>query len=315
MRKASFFKLDEGGGFAPVSGEECILSNELTWIRADVKSIKSILKKIQGAPALVTEVLSAKETRPRAFAYNDTLLASFRGVNPSKNSEPEDMVSVRLWVTKRRIITVQCRALGAIDEIEKTLRDGVGPKSPAEFLEALLCSMSDKSAEVVSSLGDSLDAIEDSVIQTPSQSQRRDLSVMRRRAILLRRYLIPQREAISRIAVDKLSWISDVGLMHFRETADANTRLLEDLDAERERATVIHEELFSLAQEDMNKKMYWLTIVAIIFMPLGFITGLLGVNVGGIPGTNWHYGFLVVCSLLCLLFVFQILYLKIKRWI
>lgn len=315
MKKSIFYEFDEQGRFSKLTEEQWLSSQKLTWVRADLKSIKSLLKKMKATPSLVYEVLTARETRPRAFAYNGALLATFRGVNSNKDSTPEDMISVRLWMTETSIITVQSCPLETMSDIEKSLINGIGPKTAEDFLESLLCTMTDKSAIVVSALGDSLDAIEDRAGEKPNSTQRLELSAMRRRAILLRRYLIPQREAISRIAIDKLSWITGTGIMHFHEITDANTRLLEDLDAERERATVIHEELFSLAQEDMNKKMYWLTIVAIIFMPLSFLTGLLGINVGGIPGASFHHGFLIVSSILCVIFIVQLIYLKMKRWI
>lgn len=225
------------------------------------------------------------------------------------------MIAVRLFVQKNLIISVHRRKLLSISEIITSLKLGHGPKTPAEFLETLLSLMTEKSNEVVHNLGDKLDSIEDSIVTKTVADHRTELGNMRRRIIALRRYLIPQRDAISRISLDRLSWIKEIDHHHFREIADASTRLLETLDAERDRALVIHEKLFTRSQEELNQKMYMLTIVAMIFMPLSFITSLLGINVEGLPGAGFGYGFLIVCGILIGLFLIQLLYLKKKRWI
>ena len=64
----------------------------------------------------------------------------------------------------------------------------------------------------------------------------------------------------------------------------------------------------------MNKTMYLLSIVAAIFLPLGLLTGLLGINVGGIPGTENPYAFLVVCGTLVIIAIIQALLFRRMRW-
>ena len=64
----------------------------------------------------------------------------------------------------------------------------------------------------------------------------------------------------------------------------------------------------------MNKTMYLLSIVAAIFLPLGLLTGLLGINVGGIPGTESPYAFIVVCVGLIFIAFIQALIFRRMRW-
>jgi len=79
--------------------------------------------------------------------------------------------------------------------------------------------------------------------------------------------------------------------MRLREVADKITRYIEDLDSARERAAVVQDELSSCLAERLNKNTYLLSIIAAIFMPLSLLTGLLGINVGGIPGEKWPWSF------------------------
>ncbi len=314
QKSIQLIQLNGNGGGVDISLEQLNLQQGLIWVRLDLTTVKQFLNQIKSTSPLVEEVLSAKATRPRTLAQNDALLATFRGVNVNKGSKPEDMVSIRLWMHKNMIVTVQHHDSTILSDIHASLYNGIGPKDASEFLEELLYEIVDKSAEVVSALGNKLDHIEDGMTKDFEKINRIELNHMRRRIILLRRYLIPQREAINRIPADKLSWMNETNLMHLREITDASTRILEDIDAERERSTLIHEELFAMAQEAMNKKIYLLSMVAVIFMPLGFITGLLGMNVGGIPGAGIRFGFVAVSLLLLVVFGLQLIFLKKKRF-
>ena len=99
-----------------------------------------------------------------------------------------------------------------------------------------------------------------------------------------------------------------------RESLNQFNRYIEELDTIRDRAIVAQEELLSKLSEVLNKRMYTLSLVATIFLPLGFLTGLLGINVGGIPGANSPYGFLLICLGIGALVFVLIGYLKSKKW-
>ena len=102
--------------------------------------------------------------------------------------------------------------------------------------------------------------------------------------------------------------------MRIREVSDRLIRNIEDLDAVRERAAVTQEELLSRLSDQMNTRMYVLSVVAAIFLPLGFLTGLLGINVGGIPGTENPWAFLIFLLFIIVIFVGQMLWFRSKKW-
>ncbi|MBA3036344.1 MAG: zinc transporter ZntB, partial [Desulfobacterium sp.] len=122
------------------------------------------------------------------------------------------------------------------------------------------------------------------------------------------------RDVMAHLHNEKVDWLNDTERMRLREIADRTTRYVEDLDAIRDRATVTQEELNGRLAEQMNKTMYVLSIVAGIFLPLGLLTGLLGINVGGIPGTENHWAFAIFCGLLLIVAVMQIWLFKRKKW-
>ena len=65
----------------------------------------------------------------------------------------------------------------------------------------------------------------------------------------------------------------------------------------------------------MNRTMYRFGIVTGIFLPMSFLTGLLGINVGGIPGSENPHGFLMACGLMVVVAVAQMWLFKRLRWV
>jgi len=152
------------------------------------------------------------------------------------------------------------------------------------------------------------------IIEGSGQQIRSGILELRREVIKLRRYLAPQREALSRLYAEKVSWLSEHDRLEVREASDKITRYVEDLDSARDRAGVTFEELSSRQAEQMNSRMYVLSLIAGLFLPLGFLTGLLGINVGGIPLAESPWGFFEVVAFLIVVIVVQIVVFRRKNW-
>lgn len=246
---------------------------------------------------LAAEALLSQETRPRAQGLGNELLLALRGVNLNPGSDPEDMVSIRLWTDGQRIITTCRRHLLSTSDVLERIETGNGPVDVADLIVDLIDRIVRRMCDTVDSLEDEVMALEEQVLSDAPNTLRYDLAQLRKQTIALRRYLAPQREALNRLVMEKLSWISDVHRMQLREISDRLIRHIEDIDAVRERASLAQEELLSRISEQMNKRMYVLSIVAAIFLPLGFFTGLMGINVGGMPGVEDADAFWVVVAM------------------
>ena len=179
------------------------------------------------------------------------------------------------------------------------------------FLLFQAVSFADEAAD---SIEDQVAVLEETTLEQKSESVRSELAEIRRQAITLRRYLAPQREALARLQSEKITWFSDADRLHLREVHDWMVRAVEDLDAARERAAISHEELASRMTEQLNQRMYMLSMVAAMFMPLTFLTGLLGINVGGIPGANDKQAFVWVCVILALIGLALYFIFRRRKW-
>ncbi|MEQ9609918.1 MAG: zinc transporter ZntB [Kiloniellaceae bacterium] len=317
----SFVSVFDGAGGArrESAGKHDFPPDAILWahLQRDSASAQRWLARERGVPPLVRQALTAEETRPRCTPLEGGLLLILRGVNLNPDSDPEDMVSIRVWTDGRRILTVWLRRLLAVRDIDEMLEQGRGPKSVGEFLTLLCERLASWMEPVIAEIDDRIDALEDEVLENYQPELRERLATVRRQAIVLRRYFAPQREALLRLASDQdiTPWLETRERLLLRETADRITRYVEDLDAGRERASVVHDQLANHLSDELNRGMYTLSVIAAIFLPLGFLTGLLGINVGGLPGVDTPWAFAAVCGILALLAGLEIWLLRRLKWI
>lgn len=314
------YRLDGQGGGEPLNWHALHVTDAapgIVWVhlhRGD-DAARRWLTEVSGVDPLVSEALLAEETRPRCSNLDHGVLLNLRGVNLNPDADPEDMVSIRMWIEADRIISVRMRRLLAVEDMHKAIAAGRGPTNVGDFVVDIAGKLIERMEPVIGELDDAVDRLEDDVVTAASQDLRAHLGAFRRRAILLRRYIAPQREALSRLIAENVDWLDQWQRSRLREVADRVTRYVEDLDAARERAAVIHDELTSRLAEQMNRTMYVLSIVAAIFLPLGLVTGLLGINVGGIPGVDSPWAFAAVTAGLVLFGLIELWLFRRLKWL
>lgn len=313
------YVLDGKGGGQKVGWKEIQEwkpTDGLLWVHLDYTApeAQQWIKEEKQLEDVVGDALLAEESRPRVTAFDDGLLISLRGVNLNPGADPEDMVSLRIWADKSRVITTRRRKLLSVADLSTAIEMGTGPRTAGEFLEDVADRLMSRMGGVIDQLEDKVADLEEAVLTAQSHELRPKLASIRRDAINLRRYMAPQREAIARLQSEKISWLTDEDRVRLREVYDHLTRYLEDLDAARERAAVTHEELVSRLSEQMDNRMYVLSIVAAIFLPLGFLTGLLGINVGGIPGAEYKAAFAIFCMFLGAIVIIELIIFRKKKW-
>jgi zinc transporter len=283
------------------------------WVNVHCATPQKTIGLVPGIPKYIEKSLSANETRPRAEILPEGLLLNLRCLNPNAGHEPANMVSLRFWISEKAIISVHRKPLDFVDNLFTHLSEKTLVSNSIDILRLLLESIIEKMSNRALDINEAMEGLEDSP-ETIHQ-KRRHLSEYRREIISIRRYLIPQREALLRLPLDKLIWINEMDKISLREASDSTARILEDLESLRDRANLLQEEFMNTTQEQINKKIFLLSIVAVIFMPLSFITGLLGVNVGGIPGSAVPSAFWIVCIILFAIVAIEVCILKYLKWL
>lgn len=286
------------------------------WVHVDRNAAPAQrwLREASGLDELVADALLAEETRPRARPLGGGWLLLLRGVNLNPGAEPEDMVSLRLWTDGRRVVSTRLRPLRAVATQREALLAGEGAPHLGALVVWLATGLVENMEDFVADLRDRLDGLEEQVLGSESRALRGELSELRRETVILRRYLGPQRDALQRLHAERPPWLDEAERAALQETNDALTRYVEDLDAAKDRAAILQEHLTNRISERMERRMYALALIATIFLPLTFVTGLLGINVGGIPGAGFGWAFWIVCGLMVSLGIGQLVLLRRLRW-
>lgn len=310
-------QLDGRGGALPPGpqGFEPDAEGQVAWVHLDWHDERQVrlLREESGLGPELIEVLLARDTRPRMLAQGPGLLLILRGVNLNPGAEPEDMISLRIWIEPRRIITLRASPIQSAAALRDALQAGRGPADAGEFLLGLIRNLNQRIAPVLEDLEDAIEAIYDEPEGDDSE-QRQQLLELRRRTVILRRHIAPQREALYSLSAEPPAWLNASQRARILEAVEHVRLFVEDLDSIAAHAALIQSGIEGRMNEKLNGRLYLLTLVAGIFLPLGFLTGLLGVNLGGIPGSESPRAFGLFCLLIAFIFIVQVLFLRLRRW-
>ncbi|MDN5508123.1 MAG: zinc transporter ZntB, partial [Pseudomonas sp.] len=231
-------------------------------------------------------------------------------------AEPEDMVSVRIFAAANRVISLRLRPLRATDELLVQLADGKGPKTASELILYMAQYLTNKVQDLVAGLSEIVDSEEEKLDAderyTPEHGS---VLQIRRRAAGLKRFLAPQRDIFAQLTRIKLAWFCDDDADYWNELHNSLTRYLEELELARERVGLVLEAEDRRLSLRMNRTMYRFGIITGIFLPMSFLTGLLGINVGGIPFSASPYGFMIACLLMVSVALGQWWLFRRLRWV
>ena len=280
----------------PIDPEAALMQQcEFAWIH--VEGIDAAAKAWLSGPAgldeHVVEALTAAETRPRCEAFADGALLNLRGRTNDELDSSDLLASVRIWAIKGRLFSVARTSLVAVEAV----RGEVGTarvRDPGDLITAFATAITNDLDPHVADLGDRLDDCEEQLDAGRVFEHRRVVSQVRVAAIGYRRFLYPQRDALERLAALPGEWLGEEDRIHLAAAADRAARMAEELEAIRERAAVMHDTLSDLRAEQIDNRALVISIAAMVFLPLTFITGLYGMNVEGLPFAQEPWAFAAI---------------------
>ena len=309
------YNFDGKGGGMPLVNDINRSNTSLYWIHLDACHPNTRLYlENEIADTSIIEALLAEETRPRMTPISDGALIMLRGVNLNEKADPEDMISIRVWIDDHKIISLRRRKLKATQDLKEKIELGKGPKNSGEFICMLTSIMFERMEPAFSALEDAVDDVEEKVLESADSSLRETIVQIWKQVVMFRRYMFPQKEAIKQLSTSNLKWLNHKHKRHLQETYNHVQLYVENLDALRERSQIVKDELTNILADKLNQNTYILSIIAAIFLPLSLLTGLLGVNLGGIPGADNPSGFLIFCGIMIVLFIIQIAVFKKLKW-
>jgi zinc transporter len=271
----------------------------LTWIHLTTNDerAQTWLGGEAGLSQYIIDALTAAETRPRCDAVGEGAVVNLRGLSSEKMDASDLLASIRMYALGGCVFSVTRKPLNALAPVRAQIEDGK-ILDPGDLIAALAQTITEELDPEVAELGDSLDDCEEQITTHHAFELRRKVNRVRVQAIGYRRFLVPQRSALEKLANLPGDWLRDDDRLHLSAAADRAARMAEELESIRERAALTHETLTDLRAEQIDQRSLIIAVVAMVFLPLTFLTGLLGMNVAGIPYAHepWAFGGVVaVC--------------------
>ncbi|MDY0972510.1 zinc transporter ZntB [Siccibacter turicensis] len=308
--------LDGKGGVKPLDNADIIDKAHPCWLHLNYTNPESAewLATTPLLPNPVRDALAGESTRPRVSRIGEGTLITLRCINGSTDERPDQLVAMRLYLDERLIISTRQRKVLALDDVIHDLNEGTGPENIGAWLVDVCDALTDHASEFIEQLHDRIIDLEDNLLdeQFPPRGF---LALLRKQLIVMRRYMAPQRDVYARLASERFPWMDDDQRRRMQDITDRLGRGLDEIDACIARTSVMNDEIAQMMQESLARRTYTMSLMAMVFLPSTFLTGLFGVNLGGIPGGGWHMGFSVFCIMLVVLIGGVILWLHRSKWL
>lgn len=204
--------------------------------------------------------------------------------------------------------------LRSVAGIQSNLIKGSGPNNSSDLITLLMGLLFARMVPVATGLSEVMDTIEEHILDGADSLDCEKVLGICREAFALKRYIHLQRDLVMKMMEFRPVLIDEMGYRRLIEAQDSISRVIDELDAVRERAHIINDEVANQLNERLNKNMYALSVIAAVFLPLGFLTGLLDINIAGIPGAENPAASNVFCAMLGVLFIAQILLFRKLKW-
>ena len=297
----------------------------VTWINVDGLGDANTIRKIGerfGLHSLALEDVINVHQRAKVEPYSDHLFIVTRQIvlTASEHLESEQ---ITIFLGKNYVVTFQQRPGDCFDSVRERIRASRGRirSVGADYLAyALIDAVIDSYFPVVEKFADHLEELEDQVAMRQSPDVIDRIHEVRNDLLLLRRSVRPHRDALNELVRDEHPLIGSETRVFLRDCYDHTIQLIDLLEVYREMCADLREYHLSIVSNHMNEVMKVLTIIATIFIPLGFIAGLYGMNFntslpGNMPELNIPYGYVGAIAMMSLVAVGMLVFFLRSGWI
>jgi zinc transporter len=220
---------------------------------------------------------------------------------PGDDTSTIRIADIGFWLEPGRIITVRQGKVPALDKAAEACSTGAGPSNSWELIAFVQSEALSRLEEILHGLTDTIDQLEDEVVTGEGGSPIHRVAELQKRLVYARRFRAPLTTMLSFISSQPGSAIDGSLRDELEGIANTVAQHQDLLDLLIDRASALQGQIRDQLADSMNKATFRFTWVATVFLPLSFLTGLLGINVAGIPGDHDPLAFWLVCGVLCVI--------------
>ncbi len=301
------FRFDPDGQSVTVGSDEALAwlsrsesADGFIWLHFNLAhaTTEKWLREHAALSEVFHESIRSGSRSTRVEMEDETLVAVFNDVHYDFDFEPSDISTLWLSVDQRLVVSARIQPLRSIDRLRLAVKRGTRLRSTVELLVHLMHDQGDVLVGIVRSATERVDALEDQLLAGRVEKRRANLGSLRRLLVRLQRLLAPEPAALFRLLQKPPAWISEGDLQDLRQSTEEFNVTLIDMAALQERIKLLQEEIAGQVAEENNRSLFVLTVVTVLALPINIIAGLLGMNVGGIPLAESHFGFWIVVAII-----------------
>lgn len=305
--------------------DQHILPTGVTWLNCTGLGTEDVLRGIAERyhihPLALEDVVSIPQ-RAKLEQYDRHLF--FVTHMPRIENDVLGTEQFSFFFNSEHLLTFQERPGDCFETVRTRLRGARGRirTRQADYLAyALIDAIMDSYFPIMDEYHEDLEELEDEILEQPSSDLVEDLLDIRREVLEIRRSLNPTRHALEDLTQDDTGIVKEETKVYLRDVSDHAVRLVESFEAIRENALNMMEVYMTVASQQMNEVMKVLTIISTIFIPLGFIAGVYGMNFDS-DASRWNmpelflpYGYPLVLGLMLALVSGMLFFFKRKKWL
>lgn len=259
--------------------------------------------------------------RAKSDDYGDFIYTVARMAKAEEGSHTLEQLS--LFLGKGYVLTFQERPGDVFEPVRERLRKGVGRRirkaQPDYLAYALLDAVVDGYFPVLENYAERLDKLEEEVLGDPDQTHMQEIHNTKRELQTLRHCIWPMRDAIGKFSSEN-DLINQETSLFLRDCQDHVIQVLDLLETCRERISGLTDLYLSSISNKMNEVMKVLTIIATIFMPLGFLAGIYGMNFDtsspyNMPELGMRFAYPVLLGIMILVALGMLVYFRKLGWL
>lgn len=295
--------------------------SNILWINVngihEVNTIQS-LANLFGLHPLTTEDISNTSQRPKAEEFENYIFFALKMLLYDEVSNSIDNENVSVILGNNYVISFQERDSDVLDSVKERIRSSKGRirnESTDYLAYAIMDRVIDGYFDVLERLGDHIEQIDDEILAAPDATHMKELHLLKREIVFLRKAVWPLREEISAIEKIGSRLIGDSIRPFLRDLYDHTIQIIDMVETYRDIISGMHETFLSIISNRMNEVMKVLTIIGTIFIPLTFIVGIYGMNFENMPELKWTWGYFGLWCFIIVLGLTMLVIFKKRKWL
>lgn len=283
----------------------------------DVNLIRQIGVDFGIHPLILEDILDIQQ-RPKYEEYQEGVFLTAKALYWDESQETIKQEHISIYFSENFLFSFQ----EDNDDLFVKIRERL--KSPGnkfrqrktDYLAyALLDSLVDAYYLVLDALDNKARNLEKKILENANEELKLDLYEIRNHLLILRKQLLPLREAVHLFSKSDSPLIEENTRLFLRDLFDHTLQITDTLDTQRDLVNGLRDLYLSEISYRMNKVMQLLTIISTIFIPLTFLVGVYGMNFKNMPELTYHNGYYYLWFLMFVIAIVMMLYFRRKRWL